>query len=153
MIDCDVLLADGSVVTKCSPDYHPELFYALPGSLGTLGYLTRMRMRTIPIHTYVHTRNIRCSTLAEFIRLVQTEGENADFVDGTAFAPDHLVCVLGYKDNNRRGRPLDNFVNHRIYWKALRDTEKESQHCTRLMDYIYRWETDLYYTSANESVP
>ena len=153
VIDCDVLLADGSVVTKCSPDYHPELFYALPGSLGTLGYLTRMRMRTIPIHNYVHTRNIRCSTLAEFLRLVQTEGERADFVDGTAFAPDHLVCVLGYKDNSRRGRPLDNFVNHRIYWKALRDTEKESRHCTRLMDYIYRWETDLYYTSANGSVP
>ena len=152
LLDCDVLLGDGSMVYGCSPSKHADLFHALPGSLGTLGYLTRMRMRTVPLARYVHTRNVRCSTLAGFLELLHREGEKADFVDGTAFAHDHIVCVLGYKSDTP-ALPLDNFVNHRIYWKALRDTESETRHCMRLMDYIYRWETDLYYTSANPEVP
>ena len=152
LIDCDVLLGDSSMVYGCSPSKRADLFHALPGSLGTLGYLTRMKMRTVPLQRYVHTRNVRCSSLREFLDIVREEGEKADFVDGTAFAADHIVCVLGYKSDTPAAT-LDNFVNHRIYWKALKDTGAESRHCMRLMDYIYRWETDLYYTSANADVP
>ena len=110
-------------------------------------------MRTVPLQKYVYTHNIRCSSLHEFIDLLHKKGNKADFVDGTAFAPNHIVCVLGYKTNFRKKKRFDNFVNHKIYWKSLRDTTTTSTHFMPLMEYIYRWETDLYYTSANPKVP
>ena len=156
VVDCDIVLANGCVLEKISEksDDHNDLFHALPGSLGTLGYITRIRMETIPLKEYVLTRNIRCRTLQEFIKCVH-DNSDADFIDGTAFAPNHIVCVLGYKYQNVSSKMLqvDNFVNHKIYWKALRDTKTESMHKFKLMDYIYRWETDLYYTTMNPKLP
>lgn len=155
VVDCDVLLASGELLRNIGPDddTHRELFHALPGALGTLGYITRMRMDTIPLQPFVLTRNLRCHSLEEFLQLVDEHGEDADFVDGTAFGPDHIVCVLGYKKAHPPREQLDNFVNHRIYWKALRDVQSETTHALRLMDYIYRWETDLYYTTMNPQLP
>lgn len=154
VVGCDVLLASGDLLQNIGPSdpEHASLFHAIPGSLGTLGYITRLRMRTLPLYPYVVTRNIRCGSLQAFLKLVETHGASADFVDGTAFSPTHIVCVLGYKTKAVHRKP-NNFVNHRIYWKALKDIANECYHVLPLMEYIYRWETDLYYTSANPDLP
>ena len=73
-------------------------------------------------------------------------------MDGTAFGPDHLVCVIG-RCTNHPGSAPDNFKNDKIYWKALRDSPDGTVHVFERMDYIYRFETDLYYTSANGRLP
>ena len=42
VLEMDVLLADGSVVT-CTPDNeHSDLYYGLPNSYGTLGYTLKL---------------------------------------------------------------------------------------------------------------
>lgn len=162
VVDCDLMLASGGLLENISADAdceHAELFRAIPGSLGTLGYITRMRMATIPLVPFVTTTNIRCSSIDEFLRIVRTRGASADFVDGTAFAADHIVCVLGYKSvgplSYKVWTDMSNFVNHRMYWKALRDVPvgEETIHKLHLMEYIYRWETDLYYTTMNTTLP
>lgn len=154
VVEADVLLADGSVVRSCSPRRHADLFYALPGSLGSLGYITRMKMATTSLRgkTYVVTALRVCRTMGEFLRVLRDETDGADFVDGTAFGPNHLVCVIG-RCTDHPGSPCDNFKNDKIYWKALRDSPDGTTHVFRRMDYIYRFETDLYYTSANDSLP
>lgn len=43
----ELVLADGSVVT-CSRDDNPDLFYAIPWSYGTLGFLTSVEIKIIP---------------------------------------------------------------------------------------------------------
>ncbi len=51
--ELEVLLSDGRVVI-CSPtNEHRDLFYALPSSYGTLGYVLKAKMRLIPAKAYV----------------------------------------------------------------------------------------------------
>lgn len=48
----ELVLADGSLVT-CSRDENPDLFYAIPWSYGTLGFLTAVEIKIIPSTRYV----------------------------------------------------------------------------------------------------
>jgi FAD/FMN-containing dehydrogenase len=50
-----VALADGSVVT-CSPDKDRELFYNIPWSHGTLGFLLSAVINIVPCKSYVRLR-------------------------------------------------------------------------------------------------
>jgi hypothetical protein len=40
-VSYELVVADGSVV-KCSADENPDLFYSVPWSYGTLGFLVRI---------------------------------------------------------------------------------------------------------------
>lgn len=46
-ISFELVLADGSIV-KCSRDENPDLFFAIPWSYGTLGFLTAVELKIIP---------------------------------------------------------------------------------------------------------
>jgi FAD/FMN-containing dehydrogenase len=53
LLEADVLLPNGSVVT-CTPDNEcRDLFFALPNSYGTLGYILRAKLRLEPAKPFV----------------------------------------------------------------------------------------------------
>ena len=45
----ELVLSDGSLIT-CSKDENSDLFYAVPWSYGTLGFLTAVKIKIIPAH-------------------------------------------------------------------------------------------------------
>ena len=146
ILDCEVLLRNGDVV-RCSRQERPDLFYALPNSLGTIGYITKMRMKTVPLPgKYVRTRNLLFQTPRDFFDAIQHYQQliTCDFLDGTIFGPDSLVLVVGQYENNPA--VVDNVVNDKIYWKSLIEDEEQ---CFEFLDYVYRFDTDLYYTSKD----
>src|SRR5690606_22976376 len=67
----DVLLATGEVVT-CTPDNeHQDLFHGLPNSYGTLGYILKLKARTIPVTGYVRLRHFRQDNPAGFFAMLE----------------------------------------------------------------------------------
>lgn len=48
----EIVLADGSLVT-CSRDENSDLYYAIPWSYGTLGFLTAVDLMIIPYKPYI----------------------------------------------------------------------------------------------------
>ena len=46
------------------------------------------------------------------------QDRTVDFLDGTIYGKNHFVLVVG-KYKKRPDGPLDNFVNDKIYWKAI----------------------------------
>src|SRR5882672_2286825 len=54
VLELDVLLGDGRVVTCTPGNEHADLFFGFPNSYGTLGYALRVRARTVPVKPYVH---------------------------------------------------------------------------------------------------
>jgi len=69
----ELVLADGSVVT-CSPDEHPELFAAGRLSIGSLGVITKITLRCVPLYAMHAVDEARPldETLATLSDLVQT---------------------------------------------------------------------------------
>jgi FAD/FMN-containing dehydrogenase len=144
LLEADVLLADGRIVT-CRPDNeHRELFFALPNAYGTLGYALRLVLRTQPVRPCVTVEHRRFGNAAAFFDALARacEDPSADFIDGVAFAADDLVLnVARFAD---RTPWLSDYTGEQIYWHSLRD--KPIDHlATR--DWLWRWDTDWFWCS------
>ena len=67
ILEMDVLTADGEVIT-CDRNTNSELFYAIPNSLGTMGYITRMKLQIRPAAPYVKVSYLRYSEPNEYFK-------------------------------------------------------------------------------------
>ena len=66
MIECDVLLGDGRILT-CSENENQDLFRGIPTLLGTLGYITKIKMKIIKTKKFVETTNYKYNNFNSFI--------------------------------------------------------------------------------------
>src|SRR5207253_3904741 len=58
MLELDVLLGDGRVVTCTKDNPRADLFFGFPNSYGTLGYALRVKARTVPVKPYVQLEHL-----------------------------------------------------------------------------------------------
>jgi FAD/FMN-containing dehydrogenase len=146
VLEMEILLADGSTVV-CTPDNeHRDLFFGFPNSYGTLGYLLRLKVRTIPVKPYVKLQHIRYRDAAALFRELDDWCRNpaVDFVDGTVFAPDELYLTIGMFT---AAVPFtSDYTYKHIYYRSIRN--KVTDYLTTL-DYLWRWDTDWFWCSKN----
>jgi len=92
----DVVMADGTLV-HCSADENPDLFYALPWSHGTLGFMVAAEIRIIPAKPYVKMTYLPCQSLQELSEVFtkETKNPNNEFVEGIVFSLDKGVVMKG----------------------------------------------------------
>lgn len=91
----ELVLADGSVVT-CSETENPDLFYSVPWSYGTLGFLTAAEIKIIPAHRFVKVEYKPCYSLDALVRTFISESsksENNQMVEGLQFTLDSGVIM------------------------------------------------------------
>ena len=106
----DVLLGSGQIVT-CSGVDTPDLFRALPGSRGTLGFVLRARLLLRRCTGFVELRRVVCADAEgvgrELLRRAAGRGEDVapDFLDAVALgAAGGGVVVEGrFVQRRRRG--------------------------------------------------
>lgn len=146
VLEMDVALPDGRVVT-CTPDNeHADLFAGMPNSYGTLGYATRLRIETMPVKDHVEIRHRRFEDPDAFFAALAVAYDDADidFLDGVAFAADDLVLTSGrFVDTAAR---VSDYTFEDIYYQSLRT--RETDYLTA-RDYIWRWDTDWFWCSKN----
>src|SRR5688500_12528708 len=96
MLEAEVLLPDGRIVTCNAQGEHADLFHALPNSYGTLGYILRATMRLMPALPYVHLHTTRFDDLDAYLEAMRaaTQRSDVDFVEGTFYSPSRLFLTL-----------------------------------------------------------
>jgi len=145
VLDMEVLLADGEVV-RCSPDNeHADLFHGLPNSYGTLGYILKLRARTMPVKPYVELEHRRYTDGASYFAAV---GEacrgDADFVDGTVFDAGEMYLTQGrFRDTAPYS---SDYTWLKMYYRSIRE---RAQDFLTVRDYLWRWDTDWFWCSKN----
>ncbi len=147
--EIDVLLASGQVVT-CRPDNeYRDLFYAMPNSYGTLGYVLRFKAKVRRAAPYVRLQHLKFDNAKDFFKQLETvatkkvyKGQPVDFIDGTVFSPDELYLTLGF-DSDTAPYTSDYTYQH-IYYKSIR--QRGDDYLTT-HDYIWRWDTDWFWCS------
>src|SRR5438309_11199879 len=88
MLEIEVLLGDGRIVT-CTPDNeHADLFFGFPNSYGTLGYALRVKAKTVPVKPFVRLEHLALASPGEYFEELgkRLRAGDADFVDGTVFS-------------------------------------------------------------------
>ncbi|VVD04842.1 unnamed protein product [Leptidea sinapis] len=93
----ELVLADGSVVT-CSQDQNPDLYYAVPWSYGTLGFLTSVTIKIVPAKKFVRLQYHPHTNLQELSKQFREESEKVkphQFIEALLFSKDSGVIMTG----------------------------------------------------------
>jgi len=141
----EVLLANGDIV-DCSPDNeHADLFFGIPNSYGTLGYITKLEAGTLPVKPYVELEHLRYSDIDAYFDAVDGAcHSDVDFVDGSIFGADEMYLTLGHL---RDSAPYtSDYTWLKIYFRSIRERRQDF---LSIRDYIWRWDTDWFWCSKN----
>jgi len=93
LMEAEVVLADGRIVTCTAANEHADLFRALPNSYGTLGYILRAKIRLMPAAPYVHLHTVEFSDLDAYLESRAT----------TAIPPDRRLAPRHDADQAQGG--------------------------------------------------
>jgi delta24-sterol reductase len=92
----ELVLADGSLV-KCSKTENPDLFYAVPWSHGTLGFLVAAEIRIIPARKYVRLEYnpVRSLDKISEVLVAATKDDRNEFIEGLMYSENSAVIMTG----------------------------------------------------------
>jgi FAD/FMN-containing dehydrogenase len=146
VLEIEVLLGDGRIVTATRDNEHADLFFGFPNSYGTLGYALRVKAMTVPVRPYVHLEHSHFSDAGTFFETLERllKASAADFVDGTVFGPQKMFITLGRFVDEAPYTSDYTFEN--IYYRSI--AEKREDYL-KIKDYLWRWDTDWFWCSKN----
>jgi FAD/FMN-containing dehydrogenase len=146
--EIEVLLSSGEVVTA-SGAVRPELFYGLPNTFGTLGYVLKLKVKLVPAKPYVHLRHIPFTDAQQLLDTIQNiakkstyEGATVDFIDASVFQPGQQFLTLGTMVDS--APYTSDYTYMKAYYKSIQ-RRKEDYLTTH--DYIWRWDPDWFWCS------
>lgn len=142
--ELEVLLGTGEVVVATPDNEYSDLFFGLPNSYGTLGYVLRVRTKAVKARPYVRLRHVRHHDPAHFFDDLETwcgHGD-IDFVDGTVFEPDEMYLTLGHFVDD--APYVSDYTFEKIFYRSIQTREEDY---LTAHDYIWRWDTDWFWCS------
>eukprot|EP00485_Elphidium_margaritaceum_P009065 CAMPEP_0202686586 /NCGR_PEP_ID=MMETSP1385-20130828/2335_1 /ASSEMBLY_ACC=CAM_ASM_000861 /TAXON_ID=933848 /ORGANISM="Elphidium margaritaceum" /LENGTH=472 /DNA_ID=CAMNT_0049341191 /DNA_START=257 /DNA_END=1676 /DNA_ORIENTATION=+ len=149
VLECDVLLADGRIVTCTPHNQYSDLFFAIPNSLGCFGYLLRVRLRIVACKPYVLMENVLCEShdvlvdqLLDACNPAKAEFD-FDFIDGLAYHSGYGRMLKGKMIDS-----IDVESQFSIYHEYIDRNQAERQHFIMSIErYLWRWDADFFYLS------
>jgi FAD/FMN-containing dehydrogenase len=149
LLELEVLLPGGEIVTARADNEHHALFFGFPNSYGTLGYALRLKARALPVKPFVRVEHRPFDDPAAFFAALAqacdaTGDAAADFVDGVVFGARDLV--LNVARFVGEAPSTSDYTFERIYYRSLH--ERGTDWLTA-RDYLWRWDTDWFWCSKN----
>ena len=142
LLEADVLLPGGEVVTCSAGNEHADLFRALPNSYGTLGYILRARIALHRAAPFVHLEIRKFTNPSSFLQaMLDAAGDDdVDFVEGLFFEDGRFFLMLGrYRDSVPQ---TDDILRKNIFYKLV---QSRSDICLRTEDYIFRYDPEWFW--------
>ncbi len=144
--EMEVMLGDGSVVTCRGDNEHKDLFFGLPNSYGTLGYILKLKLSAVPVMDYVRLEHKKFGNFRDYFSsmddICADGGE--DFVDGTIFSREEMYLTKGkFVDD---AHSASDYRHMKIYYKSIK---KNIFDYLTIEDYIWRWDTDWFWCSSH----
>ena len=163
----EVVLGSGSVVTATA-DENPDLFYALPWSHGTLGFVTKLVLRIVPAKEFVAlTYTPIDGGRDEYARRFREVSERAavshagspdyfDFIEMTVCSPAVAVLITGTFADRAADR-TESLVRQGRWWSEWwfrRVQDIGTRGCLHrelmpLRDYLLRHNRSIFWVAAD----
>jgi FAD/FMN-containing dehydrogenase len=142
LIEADVLLPGGTVVTCTATNEYSDLFHALPNSYGTLGYILRAKIALQDAAPFVHVEIEKYSNAGSYLAAMRaaTEREDLVFVEGLFFEDGRYYLFLGkFRDTAPQ---IDDILRKDIFYKLIQT--RSDIHLTTT-DYIFRYDPEWFW--------
>ena len=148
VVEMEVLVGDGRIVT-CSDRENTDLFFGIPNSYGTLGYVLSLTLQLVPVGRLVHLAHRRFESadcffggLAEACRR-----PGVRFVDGVVFGRE--ACYLSTGEFADEGSRPSNYTGMQIYYRSI---ARKAEDWLKTQQYLWRWDTDWFWCSKQFGV-
>ncbi len=147
IVEFDVLVGDGRVLTCRADNDHRDLFFAFPNSYGTLGYALRVVVKLIPVKKYVklehHHFDNPTAYYQCFEKLCMTNRPGAlTYIDGVVFNENSMaITTAEFVD---QAPYTSDYKYMRIYYRSI--LQRTTDYLSTL-DYIWRWDPDWFWCS------
>jgi FAD/FMN-containing dehydrogenase len=149
VVEMDVLVGTGDVVTARPDNEHRDLFFGFPNSYGSLGYALRLRIELEAISPNVHLRHVRFDNISRCIDAIGQicndrtyDGHAVDFFDGTWFDAREIYLTLG---SWAKAAPYNSdYTGRDIYYLSM---QRRREDYLTARDYLWRWDTDWFWCS------
>jgi len=142
LVEADVLLPSGKIVTARADNEYADLFNALPNSYGTLGYILRAKIKLHPATPYVHLHVQKFHDAAQYLEAmrVATQSRDLAFVEGLFFEDRRYFLMTGRFVANE---PLcDDIVRKNVFYRLV---EQRRDIYLKTFDYIFRYDPDWFW--------
>jgi len=147
LLEADVLLPSGEVVTAKPTGDYEDLFKALPNSLGSFGYLLRLRMRIQPAKSIVKINKVWFKSPELLVKGLEDACGNADadYVDAVALSDAGGMVITGsFVDKVPTGDKLKPYGYWPIFYKTL---THEGMEYIPTENYLWRWDADWFWVA------
>jgi delta24-sterol reductase len=149
-VSYELVQADGSVVV-CSAENDPELFYSIPWSYGTLGFLVSVEIQIVKVKPYIDLTYIPYTNKADALKRFTDESiaKTFDFVETLAYSPSEYVVMLGNMSDTATA-PM-NSIGYWfkewffVYVKRMIKGGKEVRETIPIRDYYHRHTKSLFW--------
>jgi len=152
LVEAEVLLPDGRIVTAAREGEHADLFAALGNSYGTLGYILRAKIRLMPAKPYVGLEVTEHAEAGAFLDDLRRAADDlsVDFVESLMYAadaargtPDRLLAIASrFADAPPAGRAAEDIIRKNVFYKLV------SQPGTLWLttkDYLFRYDPEWFW--------
>uniref|UniRef100_A0ACD6AQU4 Uncharacterized protein n=3 Tax=Avena sativa TaxID=4498 RepID=A0ACD6AQU4_AVESA len=124
VVAVEMVLADGRVVRATKDNEHSDLFYGVPWSQGTLGFLVSAEIKLIRIKEYMRVTytpvrgSLRemAQDYADAVAPTDPSKATADFVEGLVFSESEGVMMTGVYASGEEARRKGNKINNVGWW-------------------------------------
>jgi hypothetical protein len=142
LLEADVLLPGGRVVTCTADNEHADLFHALPNSYGTLGYILRAKIRLHRARPYTRIAIEAFATPTAYLDAMAaaTREPDIDFVEGLFYEDRRFLLIRGWMQDEVP--TVDDIVRENIYYRLV-DSREEI--CLKTFDYIFRYDPEWFW--------
>jgi FAD/FMN-containing dehydrogenase len=142
LVEADVLLPDGRIVTCTADNEHSDLFHGLPNSYGTLGYILRARIRLHRAKRFTHLQMKKFAEPRPYLDAMRaaTQRDDVDFVEGLFYQDRRFILVTGQMVDSVAA--VDDIMREHIYYKLL---DWRSDVHLRTQDYIFRYDPEWFW--------
>jgi FAD/FMN-containing dehydrogenase len=142
LIEADVLLPSGKIVTVRADNEYSDLFRGLPNSYGTLGYILRAKIALHRAAPYVHLHMEPFDDIAKYLEAmrVATLSSELAFVEGLFFEDGRYFLMTGRFAE--QVPHVDDVVRKDIFYRLV---EKRRDIYLSTFDYIFRYDPDWFW--------
>ena len=150
--DFDLLTGEGKVI-HCSPTSNSDIYYMLPNSYGSLGYVLKCNIKLNKIGPYVKLSYHRYSKAIEFFEAMinEVESNEVDFIEGVSFSPSKYILLIG-NFTAKLPRTEECLVPlHEPFFKSVQDPGTIFRHLTTY-GYIWRWDPDAFWATDQKNL-
>jgi Delta24-sterol reductase len=154
VIDFDIVLGNGDILENVSVNKNSDLFYGVGGTYGTMGIITRVKLKLIPCQEYVKIEYLHYSSFNNFYSNFKERINNKkdDLIEAFVNKKDDFTIVIAnFVDSidNRKLLDIHN-PNHNFYKKRKiclykQIAEKKKYNFLKTIDYLSRWQANSFF--------